>query len=174
MDDKNKEVDVKVSDDNKDEENEVVNTDEVEKVDEEMKGKDDEVIWNEDKKQDETTNNAVQLDKQVQPSKTAVKNQQANHLTSKISNKFDSAIGVFDIFGVNFKEKLATNSNKAIKSDALDVYVSGPFRNARTKQTHYVVVFGSFGGAWTLKDLFLHTYLYIFCSEDEFHKGFSS
>jgi hypothetical protein len=63
--------------------------------------------------------------------------------TTKISNKFDSDAGVLDIFGGNFKAELNTNTGLAMKSDALDVYVSGPFRNAETKKSHYVVVYGS-------------------------------
>jgi hypothetical protein len=80
-------------------------------------------------------------------------------MTTNISNKFDSYVGVFDIFGGNFKVELATNTNLAMKSDALDVYVSGPFRNARAKLTHYVVVYGNFRKAWALKALFLFSYL---------------
>ena len=50
-----------------------------------------------------------------------------DHMTSNMSNKFDSDVGVFDIFGGNFKVQLAMNTNLAI---------SDPFRNARTKLTH--------------------------------------
>jgi hypothetical protein len=60
--------------------------------------------------------------------------------TTKIGNKFDSDAGVLDILGGNFKTKLKTNTGLAMKSDALDVYVSGPFRNAKTKKSHCVVV----------------------------------
>jgi hypothetical protein len=59
-----------------------------------------------------------------------------DHMTSNMSNKFDSDVGVFDIFGENFKAELAMNTILAMKSDTLDVYNSGPFRNARTKLTH--------------------------------------
>ncbi len=80
--------------------------------------------------------------------------------TTKISNKFDSDAGVLDVFGGNFEAKLKTNTGLAMKSDALDVYVSGSFRNARTKKSQYVVVYGSFGKAWPLKASFLCTYLH--------------
>ena len=63
---------------------------------------------------------------------------------SNVSNKFDDVVGVFDTFGGNFKDELAKSCNKAMKSEALDVYVSNPFRNAQTKRTHYVVVYGFF------------------------------
>ena len=64
-----------------------------------------------------------------------------DHTPSNVSNKFDCVVGVFDTFGGNFKDKLAKSCNTAMKSDALDVYVSSPFRNAQTKQSHYVVVY---------------------------------
>ncbi len=48
-----------------------------------------------------------------------------------------------------------------MKSEALDVYVSNLFRNAKTKQTHYVVIYGFFGKAWALKASFLRTYLHV-------------
>ncbi len=64
-----------------------------------------------------------------------------DHTPSNVSNKFDDAVGVFDTFGGNFKDKLAKRCNKALKSEALDVYMSNPFRNAQTKQTHYVVIY---------------------------------
>jgi len=40
---------------------------------------------------------------------------------------------VFETFGGNFKDEFAKSCNKAMKSEALDVYVSNPFRNAQTK-----------------------------------------
>jgi hypothetical protein len=39
---------------------------------------------------------------------------------------------VFDLCGQTFKEELSTNISKAIKSNALDVYVTGPFNNHKT------------------------------------------
>jgi hypothetical protein len=47
-----------------------------------------------------------------------------------------------------------------MKPYALDVYVSVPFRNAKTKKSHYVVVYRNFGKAWPLKASFLCTYLH--------------
>ncbi len=67
---------------------------------------------------------------------------------------------MLDIFWGNFKAELKTNAGLAMKSDALDVCISGPLRNARTKKSHYVVVHGSFGKAWPLNASFLCTYLY--------------
>jgi hypothetical protein len=52
------------------------------------------------------------------------------------------------------------------------VYVSGPFRNARTKLTHYVVIYEKFGKAWALKALFLYTYLHTIARKMNSMKGF--
>ncbi len=83
-----------------------------------------------------------------------------DHTPSNVSNKFDDAVGVFDTFGGKFKDELAKSCNKAMKSEELDVYLSNPFRNAQTKRTHYVVIYGFLGKAWALKALFLRTYLH--------------
>jgi hypothetical protein len=49
--------------------------------------------------------------------------------------------------------------------------VSNPFRNAETKRTHYVVVYGFFGKAWALKASFLHTYLHVLARKMNSMKG---
>lgn len=74
-------------------------------------------------------------------------------------NKFDADDDVFDLCGGNFKEELSTNISKSLKSNLLDVYVTGPFLNGKTGKSHYVVVFGAFLKAWPLKDSFLRGYL---------------
>ena len=107
--------------------------------------------------QDQQTKFAGHFAEEQQESSNIIKK---DSTTTTISNKFDSDASVLDIFGGNFKAELKTNAGLAMKSDALDVYVSGPFRNARTKKSHYVVVYGSFGKAWPLKASFLCTYLH--------------
>ena len=109
------------------------------------------------KTQDQQTKFAGHFAEEQQESSNIIKK---DSTTTKISNKFDSDASVLDIFGGNFKAELKTNAGLAMKSDALDVYVSGPFRNVRTKKSHYVVVYGSFGKAWPLKASFLCTYLH--------------
>ncbi len=94
-----------------------------------------------------------------------------DHTPSNVRNKFDDVVGVFDTFGGNFKDKLAKSCNKAMKSEALDVHVSNPFRNAQTKRTHYVVVYGFFGKAWALKASFLSTYIHVIASKMNSMKG---
>ncbi len=45
--------------------------------------------------------------------------------SSNINTKFDVDADVFDLCGGIFKEELSTNISKAIKSNVLDVYVTG-------------------------------------------------
>jgi len=57
-----------------------------------------------------------------------------DHTPSNVSYKFDDVVGVFDTFGGKFKDELAKSCNKAMKSEALDVYVFNPFRPAEPPQ----------------------------------------
>jgi hypothetical protein len=52
--------------------------------------------------------------------------------SSNVNIKFDVDTDVFDLCGGTFKEELSTNISKANKSNALDVYVTGPFNNLKT------------------------------------------
>ncbi len=54
------------------------------------------------------------------------------HKSSNVNTKFDVHADVFDLCGGTFKEELSTNISKAIKSNALDVYVTGPFNILKT------------------------------------------
>ncbi len=75
--------------------------------------------------------------------------------SSNVNTNFDVDADVFDLCGGTFKEELSTNIRKAIKSNALDVYVTGPFNNLKTGKSHFVVIFISFLKRWPLKDSFL-------------------
>jgi hypothetical protein len=113
--------------------------------------------------------NQTAVNNKQEPLPTTANN--TDHTPSNVRNKFDDVVGVFDCLGGNFKDELATSCNKAMKSEALDVYVSNPFRNAQTKRTHYVVVYGFFGKAWALKASFLRTYLHIIAGKMNSMKG---
>ena len=79
--------------------------------------------------------------------------------SSNVNTKFDVDADVFDLCGRTFKEVLSTNISKVIKSNALDVYVTGPFNNLKTRKSHFIVIIESFLKGWPLKDSFLHGYL---------------
>ncbi len=84
--------------------------------------------------------------------------------SSNVNTKFDVDAHVFDLCGGTFKEELSTNISKAIKSNVLDVYVTGPFNNLKTRKSHFSVIFGSFLKGWPLKDSFLCRYLHTLAS----------
>jgi hypothetical protein len=85
--------------------------------------------------------------------------------SSNVNTKFDVDADVFDLCGGTFKEELSTNISKAIKSNALDVYVTGPFNNVKTGKNHFAVIFGAFLKEWPLKDSFLCGYLHTLASK---------
>jgi hypothetical protein len=92
--------------------------------------------------------------------------------SSNVNTKFDVDADVFDLCGETFKEELSTNISKAIKSNALDVYVTGPFNNLKTGKKHFAVIFGSFLKGWPLKDSFLCGYLHTLASKMNSMKDF--
>ncbi len=64
--------------------------------------------------------------------------------SSNVNTKFNFEPDVFDLCGGTFKDELSTNISKAIKLNALDVYVTGPFNNIKTGKSHFAVIFGAF------------------------------
>ncbi len=100
-----------------------------------------------------------------QPDSNPYPNIKIEYKSSNGNTKFDVDADVFDSCGGTFKEELSTNISKATKSNALDVYVTGPFNNLKTGKSHFVVIFGSFLKGWPLKDSFLCGYLYTLASK---------
>jgi hypothetical protein len=47
----------------------------------------------------------------------------------------------------------------------LDVYVTGPFNNMKTRKSHFAVIFGAFLKGWLLKDSFFCGYLHTLASK---------
>jgi hypothetical protein len=85
--------------------------------------------------------------------------------SSNVNTKFDVDTDNFDLCGGTFKEELSTNISKAIKSNALDAYVTGPFNNLKTGKSHFTAIFSSFLKGWPLKDSFLCGYLHTLASK---------
>ncbi len=54
--------------------------------------------------------------------------------SSNVNTKFDVDADVFDLCGGTFKEEHSTNISKAIKSNVVDVYVTGPFNSLKTEK----------------------------------------
>ncbi len=100
-----------------------------------------------------------------QPVSNAYSSIKIEYKSSNVNTKFDVEADVFDLCGGTFKEELSTNISKAITSNALDVYVTGPFNNLNTGKSRFAVIFGSFLKGWPLKDSFLCGYLHTLASK---------
>ncbi len=81
------------------------------------------------------------------------------HILSNVKTKFDGNADVFDVCSDELKKKISTNIIKANKSESVDVDVCGPFRNSKTGQGSYTVIFGVLKKGKTLKAPFIRGYL---------------
>ena len=64
---------------------------------------------------------------------------------------------ISSIFSGNLKKAISEHLAQSVKSDSIDVYITGPFINKG--KSHFVVVYGDFGQAYMLKANFLQFYL---------------
>jgi len=94
-----------------------------------------------------------------------------DHTPSNVSNKFDDVVGVFETFGGNFKDELAKSCNKAMKSEALDVFRIQSVQKCANQRNALCCRLWFFGKAWTLKASFLRTYLHIIAGKMNSMKG---
>ncbi len=46
-----------------------------------------------------------------------------------------------------------------MKSDLVDIFITGPFRNEKNGKSNWIVVYGDYGSAWTLKSQFIKGYI---------------
>jgi hypothetical protein len=46
-----------------------------------------------------------------------------------------------------------------MKMDTVDIFITGPFRNAKTGKSYWIIVCGDYGSAWTLKFQFIEEYI---------------
>ena len=77
--------------------------------------------------------------------------QKVNH------NTFDNVFS--GDFQSKMAEKVKTNS-KSSSSDPIDIYITGPIRNAKTYKSHWVIIIGGgSGGAYMVKAGFLRGYI---------------
>lgn len=93
-----------------------------------------------------------------------------NSADEKDSNNTDDDIkqkvnhNTFDnVFSDDFKSKMAEKvkkNSKSSSSDPIDIFITGPFRNAKTLKSHWVIIYGGGnGGAYMVKAGFLRGYL---------------
>jgi hypothetical protein len=46
-----------------------------------------------------------------------------------------------------------------MKMNTVDIFITGPFRNAKTGKSYWIIVCGGYGSAWTLKSQFIKGYI---------------
>jgi hypothetical protein len=46
-----------------------------------------------------------------------------------------------------------------MKTDTVDILITGPFCNAKTGKSYWNIVCGDYGSAWTLKSQFIKGYI---------------
>jgi hypothetical protein len=63
------------------------------------------------------------------------------------------------ISGSDLKKEVARNVLTSMKTDTVDIFISGPFRNVKSGKSSWIVVFGDYGSAWTLKSQFIKGYI---------------
>jgi hypothetical protein len=76
---------------------------------------------------------------------------EVNNTTFKFDNN-DKDASIFDsICGNDLKKEVAKNVKSSMKTDTIDIFITGPFCNAKTGKSYWIVVYGDYGSAWTLK-----------------------
>ena len=122
-----------------------------------------------EKSNSESNSNSSSVESESQSSMSSSIDDQ-NSDDEKDSNDTDDDIkqkvnhNTFDnVFSGDFQSKMAekvkTNS-KSSSSDPIDIYITGPIRNAKTSKSHWVIIIGGgSGGAYMVKAGFLRGYI---------------
>ena len=74
-------------------------------------------------------------------------------------NRDEDASIFASINGDDLKKEVSKNVKSSMKTNTVDIYITGPFRNATTGKSIWIAVFGDYGSAWTLKSQFLKGYI---------------
>ena len=77
-----------------------------------------------------------------------------------IFDNVDEDASIFaSINGDDLKKEVAKNVKSSMKSNTVDIFITGPFRNAKKGKSTWITVFGDYGSAWTLKSQFIKGYI---------------
>jgi hypothetical protein len=72
----------------------------------------------------------------------------------------DEDASIFNtICGNDLKKEVTKNVKLSMKTDAVDIFITGPFHNAKTGKSSWIIVCGDYGSAWTLKSQFIKGYI---------------
>jgi hypothetical protein len=121
-----------------------------------------------DKKINEGSNSSTSNQKKKTPKKSKMKegsklksedSEELNSTTLKFDNNYEDA-SIFDsICGNDLKKEVAKNVKSSMKTDMVDIFITGPFRNEKNGRSYCIVVYGDYGSAWTLKSQFIKGYI---------------
>jgi hypothetical protein len=79
--------------------------------------------------------------------------------STKFDNNYKDA-SIFDsICGNDLKKEVTNNVKLLMKSDSVDIFITGPFCNEKNGKSNWIVVYGDYGSAWTLKSQFIKGYI---------------
>ncbi len=77
--------------------------------------------------------------------------------------KFESSDEVTSIFnticGNDLRKEVAKNVKLSMKMDTVDIFITGPFRNAKTGNSSWIILCADYGSAYTLKSQFIKGYI---------------
>ncbi len=59
----------------------------------------------------------------------------------------------------DLKKEVAKKVKSSMKTDTVDIFITGPFCNAKAGKSTWIAVFGDDGSAWTLKSQFIKGYI---------------
>jgi hypothetical protein len=59
----------------------------------------------------------------------------------------------------DLKKEVAKNVKSSMKTDTVDIFITGPFCNAKAGKSTWIAVFGDYGSAWALKSQFTKGYI---------------
>ena len=81
------------------------------------------------------------------------------NITVKSKNSDKDEFIFASISGSDLKKEVARNVLTSMKTDTVDIFITGPFRNVKSGKSTWIVVFGDYGSAWTLKSQFIKGYV---------------
>ncbi len=84
---------------------------------------------------------------------------EVNNTTFKFDNNGKDASFFDSICGNDLKKEVAKNVKLSMKTDTVGIFITGQFRNAKTGKSYWIVVYGDYGSAWTLKSQFIKGYI---------------
>ena len=73
------------------------------------------------------------------------------NITVKYKNKDNDASIFASISGSDLKKEVAKKVLSKMKTDTVNIFITGPFRNTKYGKSTWIGLFGDYGSAWTLK-----------------------